>query len=304
MDFVRDLEEMARFSLKEKKYSEEDLSKFSDNLLLAYFKDEQLSITAKTRRVVYSNQFTCPEDYKEALKEFVNKVEKGEDLSPFMSTSVRRYRKNNDDLLNDWGIHHFHLTNEFQENGIAKRSNYLLFTCCDENTMYFVQVYPHQTENFSRKELLVLIKDNWPHLLRKLDEGKLCEEISDEDRYEIRRSHCMIPTEIDGGIYFPRGGGYASDGSSINAVIKYNSCLAQILRLERIFQDNYSAIMDFVQSCLGMKISRHWQLKLIEMNTPFFVILELTNHIIMRAQLENNSLKFSKIILVTPHSDV
>ena len=125
-------------------------------------------------------------------------------------------------------------------------------------------------------------------------------EISDEDRENLHRSHCMTLTEIDGTIYSPRGGEYASDGSSINAVIRYNSCLTQIHRLERIFQDNYSTIINFIQSCKGMKISRHWQLKLCEIKANSFLIAELTNQLIIRAQLEGDSLKIYHLP-IEPH---
>ena len=169
MNFVRDLEEMAHSSLKAKGYSDKDLAKFSDNLLLAYFKDEQLSITARPRRVVYSKQFTCPEDYKEALKEFVNKVENGEDLTRFMSERVRTKYNNNDALLNDWGIYHFHLTRRFRKDSTAKRSIYQIFACCDENTIYFLQVYPHATENlYSLKELLCIVKEQLASFTAKI----------------------------------------------------------------------------------------------------------------------------------------
>lgn len=80
---------------------------------------------------MYSKQFKCPEDYEQALKEFVRQVTTDEDLSKFMSTKSRWIkRKFNDDLLNDWGIYHFHLTKRFHDDGTAKRNKYQLFAFC------------------------------------------------------------------------------------------------------------------------------------------------------------------------------
>ena len=306
MDFIADLEKMASSLLKNKGYSDEDLSNYDDKLLLVYFKTEQLTISPQPRKVMYSKQFKCPEGYEQALKEFVRKVNIGKDMTGFMSTRWVK-RKFNDDLLNDWGIYHFHLTKRFRADGTAKRSKYQIFACCDDNTMYLVQIYPHDMKNvYSQKELLFIVKDNWPHLLYSIDDGKLLEEISDETRASLRSNHCMTLTEIDGKIYFPRGGGYASDGSSINAVRKHIFYLNQVHLLERMFQEKSTEIMKYVQSQLGMELNRHWnrhwKLKLLQTNACSFLATELTNLIFMHIHLENNLLKISEITSINPYS--
>ena len=304
MDFIEDLEKMARSLLKTKGYSDEDLSNYAGNLLLVYFKNEQLTIIPKPRQVMYSKQFKCPEGYEKALKEFIEKVNTGKDLSKFMSTKSRWIKRNfNDDLLNDWGIYHFHLTRRFHEDGTAKRSKYQLFACCDDNTVYLVQIYPHDMKNvYSQKELLLIVKDNWSHLLYFLDDGKLSEQISDETRASLRSNHCMTLTEIDDKIYFPRGGGYASDGSSINAVRKHNLYLNQVHILERVFKDKNIEIMEYIQSKLGMELNRHWTLKLLKTNAYSFTIIELINLIVMHLNLSGNSLQITETKSINPFS--
>ena len=304
MNFIEDLEKMAISLLKAKGYSDDDLSNYTEDLLLVYFKDERLTIIPKPRLVVYSKQFKCPEGYDEALNEFATRVTMGENLRRFMSTKPRLIKRNfNDDLLNDWGIYHFHLTKRFHDDGTAKRSKYQLFACCDENTMYFVQIYPHNMKNvYSQKELLRIIKDNWPHLLYFLDDGKLCEQISDETRDNLRSNHCMTLTEIDDKLYFPRGGGYASDGSSINAVRKRNLYSNQVNLLERILQEKNIEIMECIQSKLGMELNHHWTLKLLKMNAYSFTIVELINLIIIHLNLSDNSLQITEAKSINPFS--
>ncbi len=73
MDFIEDLEKIAHFLLKTKGYSDEDLSNYAGNLLLVYFKNEQLTIIPKPRQVMYSKQFKCPEGYEQALKNLLDK---------------------------------------------------------------------------------------------------------------------------------------------------------------------------------------------------------------------------------------
>lgn len=297
MDFIEDLEKIAHFLLKTKGYSDEDLSNYAGNLLLVYFKNEQLTIIPKPRQVMYSKQFKCPEGYEQALKEFVRQVTTGEDLNKFMSTKSRWIkRKFNDDLLNDWGIYHFHLTKRFHDDGTAKRSKYQLFACCDDNTMYLVQIYPYDMKNvYSQKELLLIVKDNWSHLLYSLDDGKLSEKISDETRANLRSNHCMTLTEIDDKLYFPHGGGYASDGSSINAVRKRNLYSNQVHLLELIFQEKNIEIMEYIQSKLEIELNRHWKLKLLKTNAYSFTIIELINLIVMHLNLSGNSLQIIEV---------
>lgn len=155
---------------------------------------------------------------------------------------------------------------------------------------------------YSQKELLLIVKDNWSHLLYSLDDGKLLEEISDETRASLRSNHCMTLTEIDDKLYFPRGGGYASDGSSINAVRKRNLYSNQVHLLERIFQEKNIKIMEYIQSKLGIELNRHWKLKLLKTNAYSFTIIELINLIIMHLNLSGNSLQITETKSINPFS--
>ena len=65
-------------------------------------------------------------------------------------------------LLNDWGIYHFHLTKRFRADGTAKRSKYQLFACCDDNTMYLVQIYPHN----KKKRVFTKTRREAPEFIR------------------------------------------------------------------------------------------------------------------------------------------
>ena len=50
------------------------------NILYEYFNMLKRIISIRPRRVVYSNEFQCPEEYKPALLEFEDKRSKGEKL--------------------------------------------------------------------------------------------------------------------------------------------------------------------------------------------------------------------------------
>ena len=93
----------------------------------------------KKRKVCKSDVFQCPKQYEQALEEFIQKVENGEDINPFLSNKKDDLEAN-DLLLYDWKIYHFH---------------YLIFAACTDEAMYFIQIYKHQKKNvFVQKELL------------------------------------------------------------------------------------------------------------------------------------------------------
>ena len=173
-------------------------------------------------------------------------------------------------------------------------------------TMNFIEDLEKMAMNmknvYSQKELLRIIKDNWPHLLYFLDDGKLCEQISDETRDNLRSNHCMTLTEMDDKLYFPRGGGYASDGSSINAVRKRNLYSNQVNLLERILQEKNIEIMECIQSQVGTELSWHWKLKLLRMDAYSFTIIELINLIIIHLHLSGNSLHITEVKSINPFS--
>lgn len=283
LDLKSDLNIIVHKFLQHRGFPTDTLAKCADDLLLLYFKDLQLAISQKPRKVLYSSQFKCPPNYELALNEFVQKVEQGQDLSGFMSKRVKNNLNYNDSLLNDWGIYHFHLTRRFNSDGSAKRSNYQLFACCDDSTMYFIQIYPHHKDNlYSQKELLAIIKNNWSYLLCPLNELSMCEEITDAERENLRRNHCLTLTELDGKVYFPRGGGYASDGSSIWAV-RHRDYYINLLGLtEWFFLYKGVKLINYVQSQTHIKINRNWQLKLINISANFLELRELSNLLVVR----------------------
>ncbi len=126
-----------------------------EHALFQYYNLRKRQIEQKPRQVIYSKEFVCPTGYGAALKEFEKKVEQGDNLTPFLSQKIKRCNYN-DLLLNDWGIHHFHLSRCYRDDGFVKRSLYQIFAYVTEDSVYMIQVYPHNAENlYSRQEMVL-----------------------------------------------------------------------------------------------------------------------------------------------------
>lgn len=188
-----------------------------------YYNLRKRQIEAKQRNVVRSKEFECPAGYELALQEFEEKAKRGDNLIPFQSEKIKDISYN-DMLLNDWGIQHFHLTRRFRADGFAQRSQYQIFAYITASTVYMIQVFPHNAENlYSRRELVRILRDNWPELMERFHiKGVtgLTEKIDDHDYGELRKANITTFLELgDNEVYGMIGGGYASNGDSMEALL-------------------------------------------------------------------------------------
>lgn len=280
-DLVNDFRKFLYRRLLKEGYTKDILSEQKD-LIIEYFKHERNKIVPCKRKVIYSQEFSSPREYQQAINEFVQKVEMGKDVSPYMSTNMRNL-SNNDLLLNDWGIHHFHLTRRFNADGTAKRSDYQIFAYVTHTTMYFLQVYPHNMPYvYSKQELLKIIYRNWPEIMEQYKlQARLTEDISDEKYDKIRKKHMMSLVEIEGNIYFSLGGGYASDGSSNDAVRKADWWHNRLKTIELQLCEDIKCIFEMISSVKGISSKREMKLSLYFITLDVIKVIDWSNLVII-----------------------
>ncbi|WP_444659953.1 hypothetical protein ACRQV7_06960 [Caproiciproducens sp. R2] len=253
-----------------------------------YFKVKKLQIPQKKRQACYSKEFSCPSGYEAALSEFQSRVENGSDLTAFMTT--RRVNPNfNDLLLNDWNIHHFHLTRRFHPNGLAKRSDYELFVYFTDTTAYFLQVYRHQKKHlFASQDLVRILHDNWPELIsnRKLNDVlSLYPHAPSDEEYDcLRKAHVLTMVEVKPGtVYFPLGGGYASDGSSTDAVRLSDHWHNLLKRIEIEMVSKPKELISAIKTiCENDEQAADVSFKLIAVSGQELLLFEERNSIVMQ----------------------
>ena len=270
IDLVSDLQEV----LYKRMIAEGLKNVDKERALFQYFNTDKRFIRCTPRKVYRSKEFTCPEGYEKALENFVAKVERGENLTPFLSTTVKD-ASFNDGLLNDWNIHHFHLTNRFNEDGTAKRSDYEIFAYVTDTDMYMIQVYLHKDQlNYWHKEMIAIIYSNWPELIEKYrlkDVRCTTERLDDEGHKAIRNSHITTPIELDENRVFARiGGGYTADGSSAEAMRLADRWHNQLRLIQILIADNMDDLSEAITQVSGINTDMY-DIKLlwIEGNTEF-----------------------------------
>ena len=192
------------------------------DIVYEYFNLQKKLITMRPRAIKKSKEFNCPAGYKEKLESLERDILQGNDLNKYQGKGAF-VPDFSDGLLNDWNIVHFHLENRVdpKDHRFVARSDYLLFAWVSETAVYFIRIYRHK-EGFSQQELVKIISQNWPELLRgHVWEGRLTKQINDEEYSKLRKHGVSTFVQInDHEICIMLGGGYSSDGSSTEAVRK------------------------------------------------------------------------------------
>ncbi|MHA1327836.1 MAG: hypothetical protein ACTSRH_11005 [Promethearchaeota archaeon] len=121
-----------------------------NELCLLYYNLLNRFVESKPRKVHKSKILYCPFRFKIILNEIENKIESGEDITPYLSRGIKfiydmNIKRNihRDVLLDLWGIHHIHLGSQIKTNGFIKRSGPILFIKFDNKNAYFLLIKRH-----------------------------------------------------------------------------------------------------------------------------------------------------------------
>ncbi|MGO9666427.1 MAG: hypothetical protein ACLP66_24395 [Polyangia bacterium] len=175
------------------------------------------------------------------MKRIIDLAGSGQALWPYTSKKTRKPGYD-DDLLNHWGIVHFHLGDTFDANGYAARTNALLYVRVSVDDLYLLGIYHHCS--FQESELLNIAIRNWPESLEPFrligvsigDDSASQGWATSGGMKRHSRSVLMHPTRAvpaartkefrgqglnatfeaeSGAHYYPPGGGYSCAGTSV-----------------------------------------------------------------------------------------
>ena len=204
-----------------------------------FFSIKQRRIEPRPRRVHESAEFTHPVDHSAGYSALKEKIQLGEDLSPHLSKSLldEGYK---DMLLNDWGIHHFHLGTAIDNTGFAQRTGPLLFAWVSEDEFFCIKVLLHGS--WSQQELIQIIYKNWPQLIAAnciKTKHSSAYFLSDEDISKYRKLRIQTFIEIEPNVVCGiTGGGYSAAGTSLKAQTQSMKYEQLVLNLECQVREN------------------------------------------------------------------
>jgi hypothetical protein len=152
-------------------------SKHPAEILCLYLNWRNRLIPAQPRRAARSIAFRqnpVVAERSEAISKIVADIEQGEDLTKYLSRrvatgfalppqpAVKRPSRiqHLDLLLNEWGIHHLHISTAIEAHGFVRRHNPLLFAMFEPETAYLLDIGTHSS--FVDQRLAEIAVENWP----------------------------------------------------------------------------------------------------------------------------------------------
>ena len=189
--------------------------------------------------------------YKKVINYLKSLIEKGEDISAYLSKKIDSIDYN-DGLLNDWGIHHLHLSTEKESNSkFNKRTGELLFVRFQNTKAYFINIYKHN--NWAKKEVIQIVHRNCEEDFRTFRlEGVLSlhSRIEDRNYQKLRNKNINVPIEVEEGVvYMGFGFGITTSGHGQLAMLEERRCKKALKRAEEYI--NHEMVM---KDILGKKI--------------------------------------------------
>ena len=187
-------------------------------ILLDYTNWRRRFIGPGYRKVFYSSElknnplYKSNKKFKKTIDKIAYKLKNAESLNPFLSKGIvdnpneDGSNKNKDLMLNSFGIHHFHIGDNYEKipkNDInfIKRNNELLYALVKKDAVYFINIYAH---DFPYKEhALEVVYDNWEFLLKDHEMQGIVstKEYSENDIKTLTKKHISTSLTIRGKSY-------------------------------------------------------------------------------------------------------
>lgn len=208
------------------------------------------------------------QDARGMVSELCSRLEVGEDVTPWLSKKIRK--NSTDQMLWQYGLHHFHLSRDIGRDGFSTRSDYLLFAHILQSDAYFVDVKPHEHPDGLRwvdQELPATMFRNWPELFAKIS-GVTPATVTDEEKKELWRKNVNTPLNIEGEAYVvSRHVGQTLSGLSgpllyrADLFLREIRCIQSLLKNNHEWHDQLSRKLEHI----GVDVSQGIKLELVEL---------------------------------------
>ncbi|MNF57745.1 hypothetical protein D3C85_628370 [compost metagenome] len=209
-----------------------DISSVSDDdVPFVYFNAEKRRPEPVVRELVLADNFSCPQGLESGWGRLKWLIESGQDLTPNLSKLVNK-PNNKDSMLNDWGVHHFHL-GEDMEDDFIERTGPLLFALLVEDNFYAIGIFCHGS--WADQDVVEIIHRNWSSVVEryKIKGVTAVTQLTEQERLTLRkRNSNSFVTVQDGTVYAPIGGGMVSSGFNVQAVMAKDRQRVMLKNLE------------------------------------------------------------------------
>ena len=293
MNFKADLIDIVEDFFSKNGISYEKVGSASD-YAARYFEMLVRRIDPKSRSVFFSKQIhkSLDRHIHEATKKQLGKAlqarqavsdiehifESGGDVTLYLSKTIRNSNCK-DEMLWEWGIHHFHLSTQRDTRGFIKRSDYLLFAMIYDDAALFIDVRKHRRPDgleWVRQDLFEIVHSNWPQVLYSHELPSVTGDVvSDKEKGELRRKNVNHVMELRGHAFAPIGGGVLLSGGSTLCRVRADKLVWEIERHEK-FLGECDEELQAAFKASGVNLSGGMELRLVllEEMSPDATVME------------------------------
>jgi len=174
----------------------------------------------RARHVTMSAEMIARSNFP-AIGQIADAIRSGDDLSPWLSDSIRHDRSNPkaDLMFNDWQINHFHLGRLFSRPDKTQRTGDLLFAYLDRDHAVLLDVQPHGTWTM-QMFLEILFRTSPSDIQRYELKGVIgtTNSYTADEMYELRKFGMSTFFQIDDRLFMSPGGGLVTSGHALRFV--------------------------------------------------------------------------------------
>jgi hypothetical protein len=183
-----------------------------------------------------------------------------------------------DPMLNDWGVHHFHLGATLEADGFVTRTGPLLYARILDDRVLCIQILAHA--NWTNWKLIEIWHKNWPQTLepyRLKGFSAAVPQPTDAELQKLRHGRVFTLLQMaDGSIFAPPGGGVATCGLSAQVVTDCDWYMHQMKRLEKHVKEKLNEIVAAAKAD-GVNLPVNCVFRLHVHNNSFVAVEESTN---------------------------
>jgi hypothetical protein len=176
--------------------------------------------------------------YAGAVAAIERELRVGGDINSHLSERIRdgyerpqpkkglAHRRDLDMLLNDWGLHHLHLSTLMAPNGFRARTRPLLVAAFRPDHAYFVDIIVHG--EWASDHLIKVMVEEWPNAgLAHPMNGVLPDTITAAQRKTLRNKGMNCAVNVNGVAYMA-GTGFSSAGTTMRSSIEADDVLRKL----------------------------------------------------------------------------
>lgn len=266
-------------------------------ILLDYTNWRRRFIGPGYRKVFYSNElrnnpfYKSNKKFKKTIDKIAYKLKNAESLDSFLSKGIvdnpneDGSNKNKDLMLNSFGIHHFHIGNEYEKNSknginFTKRNDEILFAVIKKDAAYFINIYEH---DFPYKQnSFEIIYDNWEFLLKDYEMQGIVSttECSEDDIKTLTKKHASTILTIKEKPYMI--GGLTTSGHNGMWMFEQQAFIDTINNIDTTIKLQQNQILNQLNQALYQNLSSLDIRIIIENGLVYFIEHQTKKTIVFR----------------------